>query len=366
MRDTAAAEPIVEDISIKTRGAAVIVTLDRPRALNALTTAMRRDLDVRIPLIARDPENYAVVIRSANAKAFSAGGDVRELVEWGRTDRELARKAFHDEYLLDWKLECFCKPTVSLIDGMVMGSGVGLTLYNTHRVAGPGYRFAMPETAIGLFPDVGVCFVFARLPGWIGMYLGLTGRSIGRAEGYHLGLATHCIEPRHFAAIEAALADAYPIDPELDARHADPGPGELEPYREVIARCFSATTVEEIFARLRAIDDEMRPWAEGVLADLAKRSPLSLKLTHRHIRDSRTRDLSETLVADYRLACRCLDGHDFYEGVRAALIDKDGNPRWQHARLDDVPATLVDAYFAPLGGGDLVLATRAQMLDIRA
>lgn len=366
MRDTGAAEAVGEDITIETRGAAIIVTLDRPRALNALTTAMRRELDVRIPVIARDAENYAVVIKSGNTRAFSAGGDVRELVEWGKTDRERARRAFHDEYQLNWKLECFCKPTVSLIDGMVMGSGVGLTLYNTHRVAASGYRFAMPETAIGLFPDVGVCHVLARLPGSIGMYLGLTGRSVGRAEAMHLGLVTHCIGPEEFAAIEAALTGAYPIDPELDARHADPGPGELEPYREVIARCFSAVTVEEIFARLAAVEGSPKPWAAAVLADLEKRSPLSLKLTHRHIRDSKSRDLRDTLVFDYRLACRCLDASDFYEGVRAALIDKDNAPKWQHARLEDVPAELVDAYFAPLGDDDLKLPTRAEMLDIRA
>lgn len=366
MRDAGAAEAVIEDIIIETRGAAIIVTLDRPRALNALTTAMRRELDVRIPVIARDPENYAVVIRSANAKAFSAGGDVRELVDWGRSSRELARRAFHDEYQLNWKLECFCKPTVSLIDGMVMGSGVGLTLYNTHRVAGPGYRFAMPETAIGLFPDVGVCHVLSRLPASIGMYLGLTGRAIGRAEAFHLGLVTHCIGAEEFGSIEAALVEAYTIDPELDRRHADPGPGELERYREIIARCFSAPTVEEIFARLAAVEGSSKSWADAVLADLEKRSPLSLKLTHRHLRESIARDLRETLVVDYRLACRSLDGTDFYEGVRAALIDKDGAPKWQHARLKDVPSALVDTYFAPLDGDELALPMRSEMLDIRA
>lgn len=170
------------------QGSVAVVTLDRPRALNALTSAMRAALAAWFPAFARDPQVYAVVLRSTSPKAFSAGSDVREVIALGRSDQEAARRAFREEYALNWQIECFSKPTVALIDGMVMGGGVGISLYGTHRVAGEGYRFAMPETMIGLFPDVGVCHAFARMPGHMGTYLGLTGRTIGRADAYALGL----------------------------------------------------------------------------------------------------------------------------------------------------------------------------------
>ena len=349
---------------IEPEGSLALITLNRPRALNALNETMRGELAAAYPRFARDARIYAVVIQSGSEKVFSAGGDVRELVGWGREDRERARKAFADEYTLDWLHECFSKPTISLIDGAVMGSGVGITLYGTHRVAGPRYKFAMPECAIGLFPDVGVAHALARLPGAIGMYLGLTGRAIGRADAYALGLVTHCIAPERYGEIKAALVDTWPVDPLLDERHVDPGPGELAAYTGLIARCFAAGTVEEIVAHLNEITTE-RDWAQSVLADLKARSPLSLKVTHRHIREAAARDLRQTLTIDYRLACRFLDGHDFYEGVRAALIDKDGKPVWRPERLEDVSAAMVDDFFAPMGSAELVLPTRQEMQAAR-
>jgi enoyl-CoA hydratase len=234
-------------------------------------------------------------------------------------------------------------------------------------VAGEGYSFAMPETQIGLFPDVGVAHVFARLPQHVGMYLGLTGRSIGRAEAYALGLVTHCIDSGQFEAIKAALADTWPVDTILDERDQDCGPGELAPYRETIDRCFSADTVEEILTRLGHVDGTLREWADNVAADLRARSPLSLKITHRHIRGAQAGDLRQTLAGDYRLAARLLEANgDFYEGVRAALVDKDGAPRWTPARLEDVTDAMLDAYFAPLGARELVLPTREEMQQARA
>ncbi len=171
-----------EDVLIEARGSLALITLNRPRALNALTTAMRARLAEAFPRFAREAQTYCVVIQSASDKAFCAGGDVREMVRWGREDRARAREAFKDEYTLNWLHECFSKPTISLIDGPVMGSGVGISLFGTHRVAGEKYRFAMPETAIGLFPDIGAAWPLSRMPDNIGMYLGLTGRSIGRGR----------------------------------------------------------------------------------------------------------------------------------------------------------------------------------------
>lgn len=354
-----------QEVVIARQGAAAIVTLDRPRALNALTTAMRAALTAALPGFARDPQIYCMIVCSASPKAFSAGGDVREITQWARVDMARARRALADEYRLNWHLECFSKPTISLIDGAVMGSGVGISLYGTHRVAGERYTFAMPETAIGLFPDVGVAHALARLPDEVGTYLGLTGRAIGRADALHLGLATHCIAAAAFPDIVAALTDADPVDPVLDDRHVDPGPAEIERLRPVIARCFAAPTVEEINSRLAAETGEHAPWAAAVRADLGKRSPLSLKVTLRHIRDARALTLRQTLEIDYRLACRFLSSHDFHEGVRAALVDKDGAPSWQPATLADVTTALVDDYFAPMAAEELHLPTRSEMQEAR-
>ena len=164
------------DILIGTDRAAGLVTLNRPQALNALTTNMRAAMARAFPPWERNPEIYAVVVSSASERAFCAGGDLREMIDWGRNRRDEAVRSLAEEYALNWRLECFIKPTVSLIDGVAMGSGVGISLYGTHRVAGERYRFAMPETGIGLFPDDGVCWAFARMPDAIGMYLEITGR----------------------------------------------------------------------------------------------------------------------------------------------------------------------------------------------
>jgi enoyl-CoA hydratase len=363
--DTSAGERTIENspehLTVETRGSLAIITLDRPRALNALTTAMRRTLAESYPQFARDPQIYAVCIQSAADKVFSAGGDVRELTRWGKDDRAAARAAFAEEYALNWLHECFSKPTISLIDGPVMGSGVGVTLYGTHRVAGANYRFAMPEVLIGFFPDVGTAHKLAAMPGDVGMYLALTGRSIGRADAYALGLLTHCIAASHYQDIQQALSDTWPVDPLLDELHEDPGRSELEPFTETIARCFGAPTVEQIVQRLSTVEGPSRAWAQGVVADMRAASPISLKVTHRHLRESSARDLRQTLQVDYRLAYRLLDGHDFYEGVRAALIDKDRKPAWEVPRLEDVSPAMVEDYFASLGSAELVLPTRKEM-----
>jgi enoyl-CoA hydratase len=356
-----------ETLKIEVQGSLALVTLARPKVLNALTEHMRANLSEGLWSFARDAQIYAVVIQSDSPRAFSAGSDVREVIGLARSEMAAGIKTFADEYALNWQCECFSKPTVPLINGMVMGGGVGITQYGTHRVAGENYAFAMPETLIGLFPDVGVCHVFARLPDHVGMYLGLTGRSIGRAEAYALGLVTHCIDSSKFEEIKAALADTWPVDTILDERDQDCGPGELAPYRKVIDTCFSAPSVEEILVRLDAVSGDAREWAQDVAADLKRRSPLSLKITHRHIRDAAARDLRQTLLGDYRLAARILEANgDFYEGVRASLIDKDGAPRWAPERLEDVTDAMLDAYFATLGARELVLATREEMQQARA
>jgi enoyl-CoA hydratase len=358
-------EPRTEGVCARVEGAAGVVTLDRPSALNALTTAMRAEIAAAFHAWSRSPQVYAAAIVSATDRAFCAGGDLREMVAWGRQRQHDARRSLAAEYALNWQLECFTKPTVSLIDGMVMGSGVGISLYGTHRVAGERYRFAMPEARIGLFPDDGVSWAFARMPGNVGMYLALTGREIGRADAFRLGLVTHCVPAPRFGEILAHLGDADPVDPVLDGRHEDPGAGEIELMEPAIARSFGGDSVEAIVAALEAERGSTQAWAQGVLADLNRASPTSLKVTHRHVRAARAVDLRATLQQDFRLACRCMEGADFYEGVRAILIDRDNAPVWQPGRLQDVSRSMLDAYFAPLRPEELQLASRTEMQAVR-
>jgi enoyl-CoA hydratase len=355
-----------DDIRLEHKGSVALITLQRTRALNALTIAMRASLALWFPQFSRDPNVYAVVMRSQSPKAFSAGSDVREVVSLGRTDMAAARQTFADEYTLNWRLECFSKPTVSLMDGIVMGGGVGISLYGTHRIAGEGYRFAMPETKIGLFPDVGVCHALARMPGEMGIYLGLTGHTIGRADSYALGLVTHCIPAARFDEIVDGLADTQPVDPLLDDRHVDPGPGDLDAKRETIARCFSAPDVSGIITRLESETGAHSEWANANAADLKSRAPLSLAITLRHIREARSRDLRLVLETDYRLACRFLEDPDFYEGVRAVVIEKDNTPKWQPANHGAISADVIDRYFTPVTGAAFLLPTRADMQAMRA
>ncbi len=360
MQDELGANPAAPVI-VEKRHALAVITLNRPKALNAIDGEMRRIIAEALPTFPLDPILYAVALRSTHEKAFCAGGDVRKIVEAYRDDPALARSYFANEYKLNWALECFTRPTVSLMDGIVMGSGVGLSAYNTHRVAGEKYRFGMPETAIGLFPDVGAAHILARMPHEIGLYLGLTGRTIQRADAFALDLVTHCIPAAKFEDILAQLAEAWPIDPVLDERHVDPGESPLLAHAETIASCFSAPEMTGIIERLRAVEGADAEWAREVADELETRAPLSLAVTLRHIREARDTDLRATLMRDYRLACRFLDDRDFAEGVRALLIDKDKNARWSPGSLAEVTNEMVEAYFAPLPEGDLDLPERAVM-----
>ena len=349
------------DIRISRVGALAVIELTRTKALNALTVDMRAQMAQAIPNFILDPEVYALAIRSDSERAFCAGADVREICQLWERSQQAARQAFAAEYGLNWTMECFTKPTVSLMSGLVMGSGVGISAFGTHRVAGDGYQFAMPETAIGLFPDVGVAHVLARMPDEIGLYLGLTGRRIKAADAFALGLVTHCIPSSRFEQIVSDLSDVQPVDPLLDALHEDPGVGELATVKEDIARCFSAATMEDIVDALNATQGVNRQWALDVLAELEKKSPLSLKVTLKHLRGARSLTIRETLKVDYRLACSFLEGHDFHEGVRAALVDKDGAPRWQPATLAEVDDTMVGRCFEGRPGDELELLERLQM-----
>ena len=338
--------------------ALVRIILNRPKSLNALNDHMKASFAEALSTVADGPEIYAVAISSNDPRAYCAGGDIRELTRVARDDEAAARRSLAREYSLNWQLDRFHKPSIALMDGMVMGSGAGVSQYSTHRVAGENYSFAMPETAVGFFPDVGIAKTFADLPDNIGIYLALTGRSIGRNDAHALGLVTHCIPAKSFNLICEGLADAQPIDPLVEGVSEPAGAATIDAHRATISATFGAQTVEGILDNLQRVGRDIegsKSWAETVIDELNQRSPMSLKVSLRHVRACRAKTLCETLKTDYRLGCQFLKDGDFYEGVRAVLIDKDNQPRWQPQSLAEIDDASVAAYFACRGDDELDL-----------
>ena len=347
-----------EDIGVRLEvaGGLGVVTLDRPQTLNALTLEMIRVLDPALVEWAEDPRIVAVVIRGAGDKAFCAGGDVMAIWHAGREGGSLAAEFFRAEYSLDHRIATFPKPFVALIDGITMGGGVGVSIHGRHRVASERTLFAMPETAIGLFPDVGASYFLPRLADGLGLYLGLTGRRLGGADCLWAGLATHYLpSDRHGALLEALRgAAADEVAPILEGFHETPDePAPLAAEAPMIARHFRVDTVGEVMESLAADPD---PWAVKTLATLERLSPTSLVMAAEALARGAGLDLAQCLVMEYRLSQACMAGHDYYEGVRALLVDKDKSPRWQPPSLAEVDqAALMAAFDRPAPDGDLVL-----------
>jgi len=343
------------DIVTAIEGRAAIVRLNRPKALNAVTSEMIRALEALYHRFAKDPNIYAIVME-AEGKAFSAGGDIRTIRDWILNDLPQADRFYAEEYQHNWSLQCLRKRHVALMNGIAMGGGVGISLFGTHRIAGENMAFAMPETGIGFFPDIGGGWFLPRMPGMAGMYLGLTGRICNRADAYYAGAVTHCIPAAQFETVKAAVIEAEPIDEMLDGLHEDPGESYLVKHREPIDRIFSAASLEDILRRLEEEKGAWQDFAQETLAALSKKSPLALRVTFEQLRRGKSyKTLKEALIVEYRLATRFIRLPDFSEGIRAVIVDKDQSPKWQPASLDAVSDALVQSLFEPLPGGDLKL-----------
>ncbi len=344
------------EILFERRGSIGLVTLNRPKALNALTLGMIRRLDPQLRAWAADPEVKTLVMQGAGDRAFCAGGDVVSLYESGKAAREgrgdgsAIRAFFSEEYIVNRLIKRFPKPYVALIDGISMGGGVGLSEHGSHRVVTERTLFAMPETGIGLYPDVGGTYFLPRLPGRAGTWLGLTGDRLKAADMLAFGAADAFVPS---ARLDALLADLVAgMDPdEAIGRHRDSaGAAALAVHREAIDRCYGHDTVEAIVAALEA---EGTDWAAGQIATLKRMSPTSLKVTLAAIRRGAALDFDDCLKQELRLSLAFLAGGDFYEGIRAALVDKDRNPRWAPADLAGVGTADVERHFAEPAGGDL-------------
>jgi enoyl-CoA hydratase len=346
-----AAEPMRPEILFERHGAAGIVILNRPQALNAVTFGMVRALSRQLVEWESDAAVTRVVVTAAGERAFSAGGDLRALFDLGRAGHHEAALAYwRAEYALNALIKHYRKPYVSLIDGIVMGGGVGISIHGSHRVAGDGFAFAMPEVGIGFIPDVGATWFLPRLPGELGLYCALTGERLGPADGVAAGVATHRVPSGRFAALLEGLCGDVPVDALLGAFAEGAGEGPLAARRPAIDRLFTGGQVEGILA---ALDAETT--GQGADADFARaaaaliraKSPTSLKVTLAQLRRGRSLDFTECMRCEFRIVSRLLFGHDLYEGIRSVIIDKDQAPHWQPSSLAAVSNAEVERHFAP-------------------
>ena len=335
-----------EEILVARDGGLGRLTLNRPQALHALTTVMCSTCITVLSDWRRDPAVQAVLIDHSGERGFCAGGDIRMLADSGADDGRLARAFFFTEYRLNHLLFSYPKPVIAVMDGITMGGGVGLSAPARYRLATERTTFAMPETGIGLFPDVGGGWFLPRLPGRIGLWLALTGARIKAADCLHAGLATHHVPSERLAELKAALAE-NPSDIEalLAQFHVDPGPAPLRAHRAELDAAFGQGSVEAILAALEAGSD----WARAQALALRTKSPQTLKVAFRQLAlGLAAPDFAANMAMEYRIGARVVQRHDFLEGVRAVIVDKDNAPKWDPATLEGVGEDLLDAIFAPL------------------
>ena len=318
------------------------ILMNRPRALNALDLDMIQGSLCVLKEWANDPHIHAVVIEGAGDRAFCAGGDVRALREWQTTgNRHLADAFFTQEYELNLLINNYPKPYIALIDGICMGGGIGMAVHGSYRVATEHADFGMPETIIGFFPDIGGTYLLPRLPGQLGIYLGLTGLRIKGTDSVHAGFGTHFVPRAQLPALSAALAEKGAA---ALAAYAQPLPAfSLEPQRATIDHCFGADSMTEIVARLEANGSD---WAKAALKALRAVSPTALCFTLEALHRGGNLTLADALNAEFALTKTTMAYPDFAEGVRAMVVDKDRTPAWQPARLEDVDPATVAAMFA--------------------
>ncbi len=338
------------EILFERKGAAGLVTLNRPQALNAVTLGMVRALMRQLQEWRDDPAVTRVVVTAAGGRAFSAGGDIRALYDAGTSGRHADMLVFYgEEYVLNTVIKHYPKPYISLIDGICMGGGVGVSVHGSHRIAGDRYLFAMPEVGIGFFPDVGATWFLPRLPGQLGAYCALTGDRLGAADAVAATIATHRVASARFADLAEALCGAAPVDATVAAFAEPAEQPKLAPLRTVIDRVFAHDRVEDILA---ALDADAGEFAGKTAAAIRIKSPTALKLALAQMREGAKLPFTGCMRCEFRIVSRVIHGHDFYEGVRAVIVDKDNAPRWRPASLAGVSAGEVARHFAPLGSGE--------------
>ena len=340
-------------ILFETRGPLGLITLNRPKALNALTHGMCIGMHKTLSAWAKDPAIRAVAIRGAGPRAFCAGGDIRAMADSSIDKTPAAANFLRDEYRLNGLIGAFSKPYLALTHGVVMGGGAGVSVHGRYRLADEDLAFAMPETGIGFIPDIGASYFLSRCPGETGMYLALTGSRIGLGDALALGLMTHSVAASDHEAMIARLAsgDAPEKAVASFARAAPLSP--MAERRSLIDRVFVASSVEAVLERL---DRDGSDFSADTARLIRTRSPSSLKLAFALVRRGKDLLRNECLKMEYRAGSRVVMGHDFREGVRAVLRDKDNRPRWEPSALAAVTEQDIAGYFAPLGARELSFA----------
>ncbi|MET3790137.1 enoyl-CoA hydratase/isomerase family protein [Aquamicrobium terrae] len=342
-----------DEIRFETMGQAGVVTLTRPKALNALTGQMVHALAAALNAWEKDASVRLVLVRG-EGRAFCAGGDIMDVYRAGRAG-ERHVEFFADEYRMNAQLARFPKPYVALIDGIVMGGGVGISAHGSHRVMTENAIVAMPEVGIGFFPDVGGSHVLSRLPGAFGMYMALTGNRVRQGDALAVGLATQTIRSESQQEFVEALTASGEVEEVLRRFHvAVPAETDAATFA-AIERHFSQETLEAALASLKEEAGAGDAFASKTLATILSRSPTSLKVAWREIRRGADLSMDDCMRMEFRVLNRMLDGHDFYEGIRAVLVDKGSTPVWNPPTLDGVSDAAAEAYFAPLGDRELIL-----------
>jgi enoyl-CoA hydratase len=337
------------EITCEKAGCCGLITLNRPKALNALTLNMVREMAGALDRWERDQGVTRVIVMGAGGKAFCAGGDLRILYELGKAGRHAEQLSFwREEYCLNRRIKLYPKPYVALADGIVMGGGAGISLHGSHVIAGEHFTFAMPETGIGFFPDVGATFFLPRLPGNAGVYLALTGARMTCGDALSFGIACAHVPSARHANLAQRLIGGEDIAAAIGAESAPPPASPLHPQSQSIERCFSTATLSSILADLDDASFAGSDFARSAAQAIRSKSPSSLAIALRQMQIGAKLDIGEALRTEFRIVSRIARCHDFYEGVRAVIIDKDNRPLWNPAGMESVEPAGIEAYFAPL------------------
>ncbi len=336
-----------DEILIERQGPLVLVTLNRPAALNALSHNMIKHLLPGLDAWEKDPAVMAILFRGAGGKAFCAGGDIKST--WAnRADVAANDHYFYDEYNLNRRLFHYTKPLIALMDGITMGGGYGVAGYCDYKIATENTRWAMPETGIGFFPDIGSTYELSRMPGALGIFLALTGITTNAEDAYYAGAATHYMQAVQVSSLVDDLVAGGDVATTVARYHHAPATvGPIQQNLAIIERCFGQADVSAILA---ALGQDHSDWAQSILTLLHTRSPLSLCVTFERMKRAGVQDFDQLIELDYVIARHFMRGDEFFEGVRAMLIDKDKAPKWQPGSVAEVSKTAVSRHFEPLPG----------------
>jgi enoyl-CoA hydratase len=358
MNATAAASQSPEpDLIVRREGAAGVIRLNRPKAINAVTLEMFRDVDKALDRFEADPAVSLILLEGAGERGLCAGGDIRALYDSSRAGGDLGKILWREEYILNARIAKFPKPYVAFMDGIVMGGGVGLAAHGSHRVVTDKTKLAMPEVGLGFFPDVGGTWLLSRSPGEIGTYFGLTGQTMNGPDAVYAGFADTVVPSGRLAALREALiqvragANCSDVKAVIDGFATGETAGPVAALQSGIDNWFAHDRMEDIVAALGRDGSEL---AHATLKTLNEKSPRGMVVTLKLLRLARkSSSLEQCLVREYRAALAVFASDDFREGVRAAVIDKDRNPKWSPPRIEDVTPEMVAPYFAELGADEL-------------